>query len=435
VMQDATIKVRNLYTPAVTRVFTQTQLLEESGLGNNKRKAFSFLGGNYFFENLSMGEETTKEISFQAIEKSFTIDSQVLVAQVFSGPFQTAIEKEHFLIVPRVAEYLPYSSKGQNLAEIKSLEIPVREKEKQLTIKDYLDYSQNVIDVKDTRVLGLSTLSSSYNDEEIILSKENPEFEFEYTAGDLYGTEFQLFYPTGTDIDLYVYENDSYIGFSQITGTDEIGFPGTYSGKYTMPEVIYVPQVKDKTYKVKAVLVKENSNFPVPIKISVLEEPFRPALLSVYPPKIDSISLKGENFTLSFLISEIGGQKPLENISVELEIPAMNYSESYLYEQIIAGSNEELIFNFNENETGIYEGKLKVDSSAGYMEINVSIQIKDVFGDTDNNRKSDLFDLATLGKSYGSLIGENNWEGNADLNKDQKVNIFDLLLLEEDYGN
>ncbi|MFA5060837.1 MAG: GLUG motif-containing protein [Candidatus Pacearchaeota archaeon] len=433
VMEEATINVRNLYTPAETRVFSQTQLLEESGWGNNKRKIFSFLGGNYFSEDLSMGEEVTKDITFQAIEKSFTIDAQVLVVQVFSGPFQTAIEKEHFLIVPRVIEYLPYSSKGGSA--IRSLEIPVREKEKQLTIRDYLGYAQNVIDIKDVDSSEFSTFGGSFDGNgDIVLDRENPEFEFEYTAGDLYGAEFQLFYPFGTDVDLQVCENDSCIGFNQLTGQEEIGFPGTYSGKYTMPEVIYIPQVKNKTYKIKAILVKENSDMPVQVKMSVLEEPFRPALLSIYPSAINEVFLKQEKFNLSFSISEIGGQKPLENVSVELEIPSINYSKSYFFEQINAGNSQEVTFDFDENEMGIFEGKLKVNSSAGYMEINVSVQIKDVFGDTDNDSNSDLFDLATLGKAYGSLIGKDNWKENADLNKDQKIDIFDLIILEEDYG-
>lgn len=432
VMRNASVSVRNLYTPSSTRVFSQTQLLEDSGWGNNKKRAFSFLGGSYFSANLSQGEEITKEITLQAVEKSFTMDAQILVVQVFSGPFQTAVEKEYFLIVPKIVNYLQYS-KEPDLTEIKSMEIPVREKQKQLTIQNYLDYAQNVFDIKDNSAFKSNSLNS-FSDGKIILSRENPEFEFEYDAGNLYGAEFHLFHPAGTDVDLYVYEGESYIGFNQIAGTEEIGFPGTYSGKRTMPEVIYIPQVKDKNYKVRARLVKENSDMPVPIKISVLEEPFRPALLSVHPPAVDEVFLKGEKFNLSFLISEIGGQKPLENVTAELEIQSINYSEYYSFERINAGSGQEIAFEFSENKTEVFSGKLKIDSSAGYIEVGVSIQIKEFIGDTNNDCSSSLLDLAKIGKSYDSSIGESGWDENADLNKDQKINLFDLLILEEDYG-
>jgi len=43
-------------------------------------------------------------------------------------------------------------------------------------------------------------------------------------------------------------------------------------------------------------------------------------------------------------------------------------------------------------------------------------------------------DLYKLAKAYGSVPGDPNWNANADLNCDNKVNYMDLYILAKHYG-
>jgi hypothetical protein len=55
-------------------------------------------------------------------------------------------------------------------------------------------------------------------------------------------------------------------------------------------------------------------------------------------------------------------------------------------------------------------------------------------GDVNKDCKVDIFDLAAVGLAYGSIPGNENWNPNADLNKNGVVNIFDLAIVGWNYG-
>ena len=65
-------------------------------------------------------------------------------------------------------------------------------------------------------------------------------------------------------------------------------------------------------------------------------------------------------------------------------------------------------------------------------------------GDVDSDSDVDIFDLAAVGLAFGSLPGDSNWNGDADINPgpgtdgtpegDGQVNIFDLAMVGLNYG-
>jgi hypothetical protein len=435
-LRNSSIRVRNSFDPAQTRVLSQTgHTYRESWW--NSRRSMQLTGYNYKSFDMGRNEFRTINLAYEG-EEFFTLNPRVFVIQVFSGPFQTSINNEYYFVVPRSLTKKESVSSSWN--EIKTTELPMREKDKMLTSEDYISYTSKITHIKnDNNEFGI--MSASEKNHEISLNRNSSKFEFNFTVGDYYGAEFHLFYPIGTDVDLYVYDDDSYIGFNSERGDSEIGLPGFYSGKYSSPEIIYVPRATGKTYRVVAKLAKENSDLSVPIKISVLEEPFRPEIISVYPPRMESIhSSEDANISLDFFISEIGAQKPIHNISAEIELPLVNLTENKLYfDSIGAGSIGALNYNFEAKKAGRYTGKLKVNSSAGYMEVDIKIlvDIDDIVltGDVNGDCKVDIFDLAIVGKAYGTFHGQNGYDHNADLNSDGKIDIFDLAIVGKNYGD
>lgn len=55
-------------------------------------------------------------------------------------------------------------------------------------------------------------------------------------------------------------------------------------------------------------------------------------------------------------------------------------------------------------------------------------------GDVNLDDKVDIFDLASVGLSYGTKPGDQYWNENADLNNDKEINIFDLATVGLNYG-
>ena len=73
-------------------------------------------------------------------------------------------------------------------------------------------------------------------------------------------------------------------------------------------------------------------------------------------------------------------------------------------------------------------------SDENFLSLTYSTQkglrtINPLNGDVDGNCKVNIFDLARVGKSYGSTPGSPYWNEAADLNGDQKIGILDLAMV------
>jgi hypothetical protein len=55
-------------------------------------------------------------------------------------------------------------------------------------------------------------------------------------------------------------------------------------------------------------------------------------------------------------------------------------------------------------------------------------------GDINSDGTVDIFDAILLAASYGSSLGDPNWNPNTDLNNDSTVDIFDAILLAGNFG-
>jgi hypothetical protein len=55
-------------------------------------------------------------------------------------------------------------------------------------------------------------------------------------------------------------------------------------------------------------------------------------------------------------------------------------------------------------------------------------------GDVNGDGMVDIYDAILLASSYGSKLGDPNWNSNADLNNDGAVDIFDAILLAGNFG-
>jgi parallel beta-helix repeat protein len=71
--------------------------------------------------------------------------------------------------------------------------------------------------------------------------------------------------------------------------------------------------------------------------------------------------------------------------------------------------------------------------TADNTRIDDTIHVK-IPGDVNGNGKVDVFDLIDLGKAYGSMVGDTNWNPDCDFNGDGKVDASDISDLSENYG-
>lgn len=81
---------------------------------------------------------------------------------------------------------------------------------------------------------------------------------------------------------------------------------------------------------------------------------------------------------------------------------------------------------------------LNVDSgSKGIVNIEnlrVLFDARRILGDTNGDCNVGILDLATVGKAYGSVLGNGNWNPDADVNSDGRISIVDLATVGKHYG-
>jgi hypothetical protein len=69
----------------------------------------------------------------------------------------------------------------------------------------------------------------------------------------------------------------------------------------------------------------------------------------------------------------------------------------------------------------------------GTIIVDYTVRIK-IPGDINGDDATNVFDLGSLGKAYGSTPESPNWNAEADINKDNIIDINDLITLYQNYG-
>jgi len=127
--------------------------------------------------------------------------------------------------------------------------------------------------------------------------------------------------------------------------------------------------------------------------------------------------------------------------SNDLEGNTLSYN--WFVEGINSGSNSYFNYDFSPGICGIKNISFVV--SDGQYDVakdwNVSVLLA---GDVIVNGKVDVFDLATVGKAYGTSAGDVDWNADADIGPgpgingeqegDGKVDIIDLAMIGKNYG-
>jgi len=103
------------------------------------------------------------------------------------------------------------------------------------------------------------------------------------------------------------------------------------------------------------------------------------------------------------------------------------YNFTYVYSSI---GNLKKIIGENYQINFIYSNKpIHMPVQVQYNSYSKTLQ-----GDINRDCKVDIFDLASVGLAYGSRPEDANWNENADVNNDGKVDIFDLATVGLNYG-
>ncbi len=239
-----------------------------------------------------------------------------------------------------------------------------------LTLSDYINLSSQTIKIMDVN-----------------LTIENPEIEINYTVGNSYQVEFRMFYPSISNVDLHVYDQNGYhVGYNYASNQIEIGFPAIYGGRYVNPQIITIPCSAGKTFNIKAKLVQaisENESYH--ITIYATEIPYRPAVLSAEPPEIKILTKANETVSIPIFFGEAGGQNPLYNVTVSISnITGENNSLIVTSQKTInigtmlanSTATTSFIVYIQENASGNYTGYITIGAdNAENITIDVIITV------------------------------------------------------------
>ncbi|MFQ6062185.1 MAG: hypothetical protein ACE5J9_03290, partial [Methanosarcinales archaeon] len=233
----------------------------------------------YFSKDLNPNNHATDSIVYSGyyIDPVNMLNPHVLTINAFSGPFMVQSQQEFYYPVnPILVPVVPLSTtaKSNKTMEMKiaqSIVLKASTFSGQVTLLNFTDLTPNITQIISTG-----------------LTANNSTIEVNYTtSNNTSSVEFQMFAPPAPNVDLHVYdENGNHVGYDQLIGNTTLGFPASYTGKDSNPEITIIPSATNKTYLVKAVLTKSNSNMPTYITVHALETPFRPAVLAVTPNEI-----------------------------------------------------------------------------------------------------------------------------------------------------
>jgi hypothetical protein len=103
-----------------------------------------------------------------------------------------------------------------------------------------------------------------------------------------------------------------------------------------------------------------------------------------------------------------------------------------------------LAYHFNDNNLSLSDGTLKLaiispenlaTSSSYWVKNVVKLEILRILvGDLNSDQKVDIFDALVLANSFGTTPADPPWNSKADLNADNIIDIFDAILLGKHFG-
>jgi len=359
--KEATINVTNTGDDSFVRVTSEG--LWDYNLPNVKLPLIGDIFGNvdyitiptglsYFNQSLNTNQQVSKNLDYSAFfyDPVNMFNPHILNVNVFNGPFMVKSSQEFYYPIPILLKpFVSSSLKGRSPLAVDN-ERSSKEEFGRLVTK--------------AKALSVSQIT---NETDVIK-------QINYSAGNISAVQFLLFYPPGADVDLHVYDSSKrHIGYNRYTDSNEKGFPASYSGKYSNPEIIYVPDAANKNYSVVAELASHNSNLTPFVNIYALEIPFRPAVLAATPVNINKSINETQNLELSVVIGEAGCQKPLRNVSINISnlsyngedlnfVSPMNYSVPLLPACTSQGVDFEIEIT-DSDASGNYTGHITLDSA------------------------------------------------------------------------
>jgi len=240
------------------------------------------------------------------------------------------------------------------------------------------------------KLLSLSDVATLFDDAEppvyATLRASSPEYAFEYRVPDAtHRLNVELYHPSGSDINLHVYEAGKHIGYNMERGGNDMEIAGTYTGRDSYPEVISIVQPANRTFEIRATVASALTDEPLPICFNILCEPEREAMIGVVPVAIVVVPHLGEEMTIVSTVGEAGGQLPLQNVSVQISGLSNEFSQSlalkddsevYNEEIIAAGEATDCTFEFDvpADATGTYSGLITAASdNAGTITQEVTV--------------------------------------------------------------
>ena len=420
VVKNASLTLKNNGDRAEVKTLITGMLRQAT----EKKETVAFIGVSFLNNTMNKNEETTNNIEYfgHYLSTNSLLKPHILNIEVYSGPFITS-QKQEYYYVTRPA---PITSLFAESKTIENLELGMRTSEKKLMLSDYSKLVENL---------------DNNNDINTELTAANPNISYAYSVdNNSYSIEIQFYVAEAVDADLHVYENQSHVGWNYASDSIETSFPASYNGKENNPEIIYIPNSANKTYRIEAKLLRIEANLSVPISIHILKTPFRPAILASVPAEITAKARANKTLNISFEVGEAGGQKPLQNANISIKMANDSLTiknKSFFFSLIPAGMSHNIeteVFVPYAKENLTYSGMLKINTSAGMLETNITILAEKagLFFDTNNDCRIDIFDLAKIGICYNSAVESTCFV--ADINEDNKIDVFDLATIGINYG-
>ena len=308
----------------------------------------------------------------------FYLDERVFLVRAFSGPFMVKMVEEY---------YYPLDLKS--IQQLNLLNIPLSamsdgEKASVQTLHT-ASTSSGALSVED--FVGLTASKKLIFDG--LLSSANDTVELNYTVPQsAYSVEFHMFSSPEENVDLHVYDSGgNHVGYDLMQGGVVMGFPAAYTGESSVPEIIDIRSATNKTYRIKTVLRRSDSNALIPVRIYAFETPFRPAVLAFSPSEIYEPAISNQNVTVSVILGEAGHQHPVNGTIVSISdlrnkegVGLQRVGANTQYVGVLPAASRKTasfdLFVPGNVPLGNYTGVVNISSdNAGSLSLNVTVYV------------------------------------------------------------